>query len=180
MARRGGAPSVCNREPREQEMSGGAWSARGGEGDGSPGCLVISALAVGAPAAAGSHPGTTPADELGLTEQELRQAETEALGAAHAAEHAQQRALLRQQGELGPAITPRVADEGPAARVAGPPSQVGQWGAPFPIPIFGIAALMLPTGKVMWWAYPLRRREDARQHGRGVALGPGDRDLKAG
>ena len=32
--------------------------------------------------------------------------------------------------------------------------QVGQWGAPFSIPIFGIHAVMLPTGKVMWWAYP--------------------------
>ena len=61
-------------------------------------CLLAGALSVGTPAASGSHPGTTSADEFGLSESELRQAETEALGAEHAAEHAEQRALAQQAG----------------------------------------------------------------------------------
>ena len=113
-------------------------------------CLLAGALSVWTPAASGCHPGTTPADEFGLSESELRQAETEALGAGHAAEHAEQRALAQQAGWPGP---PSAADE-PALRLAGPPDQVGQWEAPFPIPIFGIHAVVLPTGKVMWWSYP--------------------------
>ena len=51
------------------------------------------------------------------------------------------------------ADAPSAADE-PALRLAGPPDQVGQWEAPVPIPIFGIHAVVLATGKVMWWSYP--------------------------
>ena len=36
-------------------------------------CLLAGALSVGTPAASGSHPGTTSADEFGLSESELRQ-----------------------------------------------------------------------------------------------------------
>ena len=46
---------------------------------------------------------------------------------------------------------------------AGPADQVGQWAAPFNIPIFGINAVMLPTGKVMWWSYPLGPRFNTSQ-----------------
>jgi hypothetical protein len=42
---------------------------------------------------------------------------------------------------------------------------VGRWNAPFSIPVFGIHAVMLPTGKVMWWAYPfgIDRKENTAQ-----------------
>ncbi len=128
----------------------GRVSAGQGAGIAVAGMLLIGLALITGDAWAAHSPVLPP----GLSESEMRQVETQALGPEHAAEHAQQRALLRQQGELGPAITPRVADDGPAPRVAGPPDQVGQWGAPFSIPIFGIHAVMLPTGKVMWWSYP--------------------------
>ena len=48
-------------------------------------------------------------------------------------------------------------------KAAGPADQVGQWAAPFNIPIFGINAVMLPTGKVMWWSYPLGPRFNTSQ-----------------
>jgi hypothetical protein len=113
-------------------------------------CLLAGALTLGVPIASGNHSVSGSPGELGLSESELRETETEMLGAAHAAEHAKQRALARVQEASGAATQ----STGLETSAAGPPAQVGQWGAAFSIPIFGINAVMLPTGKVMWWSYP--------------------------
>ena len=98
-----------------------------------------------------SHPdGASPGLPPGISEAELREAETAILGPAHAAEHAQQRAAARQQAE--PSGTSAADDGSPQPRVVGPPAEVGQWGAPFRDPHVGIHAVLLPTGKVMWWS----------------------------
>jgi len=62
------------------------------------------------------------------------------LGPEHAAEHAQQRRLARYG----------------APSAAGDPDEDGEWGDPFPIPVHGIHAALLPTGKVILWARPFR------------------------
>lgn len=117
------------------------------------GALALCGFALAVPAASGNHPQLTPADELGLTEAQLRDFEIATLGPAHAAEHAEQREMLREQGEISPAITAEAPVEAQAL-AAGPPDQVGEWGSPFSIPVFGIHAVVLPTGKVLWWSYP--------------------------
>ena len=77
------------------------------------------------------------------------------LGPTHAAEHALQRSRAQVQEGAPAAPTAAAArDDRGRAAIAGPPAQVGRWSAPFSIPVFGIHAVMLPTGKVMWWAYP--------------------------
>ena len=93
----------------------------------------------------------------GLDEAEIRRVETQALGPQHAAEHALQRSLAAQASRSSELGDPSDAEDGSGATIAavGPPSQVGQWGAPFAIPVFGIHTVVLPTGKVMWWSYPL-------------------------
>ena len=40
------------------------------------------------------------------------------------------------------------------------------WGGPFSIPVMGIHAAMLPTGKVMWFSYP--KNPSPRHGGQGV------------
>ena len=96
----------------------------------------------------------------GMKQSNLRDVETNVLGAEHAAEHAGQRVATKLLGAGSGLSTPASAGARVSPRLAGPPDQVGQWGAPFPIPIFGIHALMLPTGKVMWWAYPLAPQDE--------------------
>ena len=89
----------------------------------------------------------------GLTERQLRAFERTTLGPGHAAEHARLRRAERD-GELTPAAPAGRASVQAAAALAGPPEQVGRWSPPFPIPVMGIHAAMLPTGKVMWFSYP--------------------------
>ena len=134
--------------------------------------LFVGALALGAPLAAeASGPAATPEGPK-LTETQIEQVETQILGPEHAAEHAAIRQEARKEGKnpeaaiaaahaatTEAAVTPR--DATPLA--AGPPDQVGQWAAPFNIPIFGINAVMLPTGKVMWWSYPFGSRINTSQ-----------------
>ena len=122
---------------------------------------AVLALTLGvAPNAAASPSGSQGV--RGMSEEKLKRSETGILGPEHAAEHARQRAVLRQRGRRthtssydgrSPA-TPSTTSTASAAGVTGDPAQVGRWGAPFSIPILGIHAVMLPTGKVMWWAYP--------------------------
>jgi hypothetical protein len=75
------------------------------------------------------------------------------LGAAHAADHARQRAARRdpaarrRSAELRGAIKGR----GPKARAAAVPSVDGAWAAPSRIPAIGIHASLLSTGKVLWF-----------------------------
>ena len=45
----------------------------------------------------------------------------------------------------------------------------GRWAAPFSIPVMGIHAALLPTGKVMWFSYP---RNPAPRHGGGGVNDP--------
>ena len=68
------------------------------------------------------------------------------------------------------------------AAVAGDPADVGRWGAPFSIPLTAVHAAMLPTGKVLWFAYPKnpnerhgRRRPRLSEHRAGGGDGSGDR-----
>ena len=58
------------------------------------------------------------------------------LGAGHAAEHARLRRAERT-GQLAPAERASQASVQAAAALAGPPDQVGRWGAPFSIPSDG-------------------------------------------
>src|SRR2546423_1751037 len=50
----------------------------------------------------------------------------------------------------------RAASPGPvrAEAVAPNPQLGGRWISHFPIPVIGINAVMLPTGRVLWFAYP--------------------------
>ena len=105
----------------------------------------------------------------GVSEQRLRAWETAVLGPQHAAEHAALRAERRDPGTTAPAGGFRLT----AKAVAVDPSVGGQWVTRFDIPVMGINAAMLPTGKVLWYAYPNEpdsapRRDEAL----GGALGP--------
>jgi hypothetical protein len=91
-------------------------------------------------------PGVPP----GMTEHQLREFESAVLGPEHAREHAMQRRAQRE------AATQGVEPSSPAASAAaaGPPAEVGRWGAAFQIPVMAIHGAVLPTGKVMWFSYP--------------------------
>jgi len=80
---------------------------------------------------------------------DLRAFEKRVVGPGHAAEHAGARREVRE-GTLSSA-EPRSSL---APRVVGPADQIGRWGAPFSIPVMAIHAALLPTGKVLWFAYP--------------------------
>jgi hypothetical protein len=110
-------------------------------------------------AAAGSHPGEG-AEVPGPSAHEA-----EVLGAAHAADHAEaheaalreQRRLERMSSAEREATLAREQRQAraQAAQTAGKPSAVGAWTAgPFPIPNYAIHAVLLPTGKVLFWGYP--------------------------
>jgi hypothetical protein len=124
-------------------------------------CLLTAAAALGTTASvpAGAHslrtgePGSHGVD--GMSERELRSFETEVLGSEHAAEHARQRSTV----EKDPTPSTQTLM---AAEVAAPPDPAtsGEWAAPFAIPVMGINAVMLPTGKVMWWSYPRNPSQD--------------------
>ncbi len=103
------------------------------------------------------HAGTadTPAGE-----RWLRDFETRTLGPAHAAEHAQMRALANAhaaaaQGSpaAAAAANEEAATAGPiqAAAVSTDPAQVGQWTPKFSIPGVAVHAVMLHTGKVLYF-----------------------------
>ncbi len=114
-----------------------------------------------------------------LTEQEILQIETKLLGAEHAADHAQARIAQAPKSSLHSFMADRLErmksylnelagdrksipvslqsllDEliGPAQALAGTPDQVGQWTAPAALPVIGVSAVLLPTGKVLFWNY---------------------------
>ena len=108
--------------------------------------LATAALAAALPAPAQGHGTAVAGSEL-----KLRHYETAALGAAHAAEHARLRRYMRSPRWRRAARRARVAAH---ASAAGPLDQVGRWTDEFDIPVFAINAVMLPTGKVLWFAYP--------------------------
>jgi Domain of unknown function (DUF1929)/F5/8 type C domain len=111
---------------------------------------ALAALALAAaPAAAPAHAGHAP---KGMTEKQFEQFETAVLGPEHAAEHAEERreeARLRRAGATAP--RPRAH-----AAVDVDPAIGGRWDAPFPLPALAIHTVMLPTGKLLIFAYPRR------------------------
>jgi hypothetical protein len=84
-----------------------------------------------------------------MSERQLRKFETQVLGPEHAAEHARMRKAIRT-GRV------RASEVGPHAAAAAPanPATDGKWTSHFSIPVIGINAVMLPTGRVLWFAYP--------------------------
>src|SRR4051812_21373108 len=84
---------------------------------------------------------------LAAGEARLRRLETRMLGAEHAAEHARSRAIARSQS--GQATTFSVAAAPPQN-----PSDVGSWTPKFSIPSVAVHAVMLPTGKVLYFNGP--------------------------
>lgn len=108
--------------------------------------LAVAGLAGALAAGAAAHGERRP----GLTEREMRAWETRVLGPRHAAEHAALRRLKRRPGERARAARTRRAR--PAAPVD--PAIGGRWNGRFDIPVMGINAALLPTGKVLWYAYP--------------------------
>ena len=118
---------------------------------------------VAAPASSGHS-----TDQLGrgLSERELRQFETRMLGSAHAAEHALSRRLERRARVRWRKLSPaqrraeRARDERARRRLvarsaaAFAPETDGRWNGRIQIPVMGIHAVLLPTGKVLWWSRP--------------------------
>src|SRR3954465_13019590 len=113
---------------------------------------VLAAALLAAPARPHCRPPGEGSRELpgGVSEKQMRSFETSVLGPEHAAEHARMRTALRS-GRLRTAAPARVG----AADTLPPDPQVkGRWSARFPIPVIAINAIMLPSGRVLWFAYP--------------------------
>lgn len=101
-------------------------------------------------------------------EAALKGKETALLGARHADEHAQARARkCRVDAGLDTVAQPGAAA---LASVSGQPaSAVGQWSAPIAVPVVGITAVLLHTGKVLFWSYDPASYRVVSQSNRGVA-----------
>jgi len=116
--------------------------------------LSSGALLLGVPTVAygQGESGAAPAVPGGA-EAKMREFETEAIGADHAAAHARQREIAREApaDDRSASLTPRAA---PAPVV--PVAKGGKWEDATPIPVIAINAIMLPTGKVLMFAYPAR------------------------
>jgi hypothetical protein len=112
-----------------------------------PAATVLVAAAMLAAAPAHAHEPT------------LKAAETEALGPEHAAEHAAERRAARRWARLPRAERVRIARRARAAAAsiavtsaADPPAQVGAWNPTLiPFSSFAINAVLLPTGKILFW-----------------------------
>jgi hypothetical protein len=85
-------------------------------------------------------------------ETRLKQRETALLGPAHAEDHAKVRAH-RCRVAQGLEKVAKPEPQMLAAFAAKPSSAVGQWSAPFGIPVVGIISVLLNTGKVLFWSY---------------------------
>ena len=99
--------------------------------------------------------GSGAAGVKGMTEAELRQWEQTTIGERHAAEHAELRRLQRRPGELA-RVARELRQAGLRARASADvaPEVGGRWNGRFNIPVMGINAAMLPTSKVLFYAYP--------------------------
>jgi hypothetical protein len=94
-----------------------------------------------------------------LHERRLRAVETQVLGAEHAAEHARLRAYERSpywQRQMRRAARRADAFARRQAKLAAadPLDRTGRWTDQFDIPVFAINSIVLPTGKILWFAYP--------------------------
>ena len=105
-----------------------------------------------------------------MTTRSLDKVEQLVLGPAHEAQHVaeakQARAAQHAWHKLSAAQKKQLlARASSAARrrsraAAGPFGDVGQWtSGPFRLPVFAIHAAMLPTGKVLFFAFPLNDHE---------------------
>src|SRR3954452_18838894 len=126
--------------------------------------LAAASLLATAPASAHAPRAGRPGDAgvPGMSEKQLRQFETQVLGPEHAAEHARLRHEIRLR-EAGKAASGASTSPGTGTRaIANPPPAPnvgGRWQQAFQIPVIGINAIVLPTGKVMWFAYPRNPNE---------------------
>jgi hypothetical protein len=84
-------------------------------------------------------------------EDRLKKREIAALGLFHADEHARARAEACDIERKG-GTQATTASELTVSAV-GPPSEVGQWSQPIFIPVIGANAVLLPSGKVMFWYF---------------------------
>jgi hypothetical protein len=118
-------------------------------------------LAAGAAAAAvlGATPPVAHAHGAAaharLSEAALVRLETRLLGSAHAAEHRRARAWERRAAARWARLTPsqrRRARAAARTAAAGDPATEGRWLAPFEMPVVGVHAALLPTGKVMFFS----------------------------
>ncbi len=105
------------------------------------GFAAVGVVALGAPAAAMAHVSA---------EGKLRAEESAALGAEHAAAHARQRELAAQ-ARTRRATAPRRAAPRAVSNAIG-----GAWSDAQPLPVIAINAILLPTGKILMFAYPAR------------------------
>ena len=104
------------------------------------------------------HTGAA-ATELGVNdaclsttvEAALKLRETALLGARHASEHADARAY-QCQIKAGRVAQLKDAPVSTAA-ASSVAAEAGRWSAPFVIPVAGITAVLLHTGKVLFWSY---------------------------
>jgi Domain of unknown function (DUF1929) len=126
------------------------------------GFVAVGILLIAAPASAGTRGATAPLPPLSpasptSAEGRLRAAETAALGADHAAAHAYQRELAARarHGLMASEAKRAKARRGVTARAV-PNNLGGAWSAARPLPVIAINAIMLPTGKVLMFAYPRR------------------------
>jgi hypothetical protein len=123
---------------------------------------AVGAIVLACGSAAEASP---PAASAGMSESELRAYEIATLGPEHAAEHAEMRAQLRGEEGAWEKLAPaqrakrahreRRAARRYAARTAGKRAKVGAWTqAPYELPNYAINAVLLPTGKVLFWGPP--------------------------
>jgi hypothetical protein len=128
---------------------------------------LLAACALGAPpasahdASASAQVSDAPAlhGRALVDERRLRAVETAVLGADHAAEHARRRAYERSphwQRQMRRAARRAQAFARRHARLTAtdPLDRTGRWTEQFDIPVFAINSIVLPTGKVLWFAYP--------------------------
>lgn len=114
-----------------------------------------------APLASAQAPGQEPggpgngavnACEDPVAEENLKRRETALLGAGHANDHANTRAhhckVLK-----GGMKAPKPDKDALAVALTNPTSAVGAWSNPFVIPVAGVTAVVLHTGKVLFWSY---------------------------
>ncbi|MBA2637449.1 MAG: hypothetical protein H0U79_04375, partial [Solirubrobacterales bacterium] len=144
------------------------------------------AAAVTAPAALAASASAHGLEGTQIPEQKLRKLETALLGPAHAADHAGNRRSLRSTARLGKTAAGRrriaMAQRATKTRrVEGNPADVGQWGGPVKFiaeasGAVGINAVMLPTGKVLWFSYSTALGD--KDVGRAVLWNPADQSFK--
>lgn len=114
------------------------------------GAAIALLVAIGvAPAAAAGSPMAGSPD---MSEAELQRLERRLLGPAHAEEHRQERLAARQEAAGANGRSARVAAADAVVVQAADAATDGVWRSAFPIPVVGVHAALLPTGKVMLYS----------------------------